>query len=336
MSTAHASKSPSTAKTPSPPPETLPAWLPVSRGVALFLSGFLLLQVWGEMQFPSTSSVWWWIDLRPLPPLATRALMSLHGCLLLLFAVHGEEARPLRALTWCGTAALFAVSLLNAYQWYARLGAGEIATPVRIPVFLQTAAFLSVALAGLSVRIPENVERRKNLVAGMIAFDICLVLFPLAQILCLGPVDDRGDADVVVIRIPYSDSDAIEEARLAIAGELTWERPVCLIGSRESLELWSSVLTATRGEERREVHLLQSEEERAFPLAELKKLATEQAWTSALVVAEPLTLPRNRMLTARIGLSTTQLPLERAVPSDWGRILRELPALWVTYLHRNN
>lgn len=64
-----------------------------ARGIALFLGGFSLLNLVGEVRSPGFDANPWWIDLRLLPTLAGRAL--LHYLLREVAALWVYYLRPL-------------------------------------------------------------------------------------------------------------------------------------------------------------------------------------------------------------------------------------------------
>ena len=91
-----ASSEPAVPKRPEPDP---PGWLAVSRGVAIFVGFFCLLNLAGELFHPGFDANIWWIDLRPIPMQAVRAILALAGLLLLIFGAHPVDHPIVRTLT---------------------------------------------------------------------------------------------------------------------------------------------------------------------------------------------------------------------------------------------
>jgi hypothetical protein len=84
----------------------------VTRGVALFLGVFTILNVVGDLAFARANTNVWWLDLWPVPILAARILMLGIALALMLYAVWptfaariGAVAQPL--LFMAAAAAIF-------------------------------------------------------------------------------------------------------------------------------------------------------------------------------------------------------------------------------------
>lgn len=326
---------PDAARTPASivlPPPRVPAWHAVTRGVALFFGLFLLLQVWAELRAESLWTDWWWIDLRPVSPFTARGLLALYGILLVIFALSGDEPKPLRFLCWACSIALFGFALWNTFRWYGDLTTGAIRSPVHVPCFLQTAAFLSVVMAGLARR-PSDGERGGAFLIGLLTFDVCVVILPLVQILCAGSLDDRGKFDTMVVIVPENDTGDENALKVCVSILKASPRsPVCLIGSAERIAAWSDRLSAEMKADVNHLETIESTGDDRRAIRALAKRAVEAKWSSILAVGEAIGLPRWRIQIARIPLAVTQAPFTRRTPDEWGRILAELPLFWMSVL----
>src|SRR5262245_47200224 len=110
----------------------------ISRGLAIFLGVFTLLNVAGDLRFRGSDANLWWIDFAPLPAWASRLVLVLLA-IVLLANKRSIEARALILLTL-----LFAAA--NAIRFYVLLARGEIQSSAPIPFSLLVVAALIVIL----------------------------------------------------------------------------------------------------------------------------------------------------------------------------------------------
>ena len=101
-------------------------WLPVARAIAVFLGGFSLLNLVGELRATGFDANLWWIDFRPLPVWLSRLALAATGITLLAFGVRPEMVRWRRAITLGIIAALLTVTLGNAGRFWWLLARGEV------------------------------------------------------------------------------------------------------------------------------------------------------------------------------------------------------------------
>lgn len=177
------------------------------RGVALFLGVFSVLNVVGEWFIRGFDANIWWIDLHPLPAWACQTAMLLAG-VMAVFAFAPTwfgRRRWLARATSIYLLALIAICLLNSVRFYRLVGQGEIQSSFPLPLSLVIACFLVLVLSRV-VRAaktpPSGLEgaTKKNAAAGIaIAFVLCAVIFPVAQMFCFGLTDYRRPADAVVV-----------------------------------------------------------------------------------------------------------------------------------------
>lgn len=310
-----------------------PLWHAVSRGVALFLGAWCLLDVWSDVRFPSAETNWIWIDLRPLPAIAARGGLSLLGVLLLYFAIGKTLSPPLRGLSIGLTGALFGAALINTVQWYGAVSEGEIRSLVRVPLVLQTAAFSSVILAGLIAHASQEVTppARKHWILAIVVFDVCLVLLPVTQILCSGTVDDRRSHDVLLIDLAAASEPELAESTRERIFELARENPdaaLALIGDTSTTRVLRDELAAEWPA--RAIVVAERPDRAGDRKSMVRALAAEHQWRRALACGDPVVLPRLRFDALRAGLVVSQVPLRWEIPDDWPAIGREIPALWLS------
>ena len=159
-----------------------------ARGLALFLGGFTVLNLAGDLRLGTNANVWW-IDFAPLPLLATRLLLFAVGVALILWAVSTKR----RSLTTILIAAAFIAAIANSVRFYVLLSRGDIASKLPIPLSL----FIAIALAFILAAMRRSGETHR--VAFAASFVAAAILFPLAQISLFGLTDYRRPADVIVV-----------------------------------------------------------------------------------------------------------------------------------------
>lgn len=174
-------------------------WLAgAARGLALFIGGFSLLNLVGELRHAGFDANLWWIDLHYLPAPWDRVVLAASAVALLAFALRPQMSFWRRGLTGLLTAALVAATALNIVQFYILLVRREILTSVPVPFSLLVCLSLLVVLrVAASWRSPA---RGLRCFGAMVAiFGMCPVIFPLAQMFCFGKTDYRRAADVIVV-----------------------------------------------------------------------------------------------------------------------------------------
>ena len=115
-------------------PVALRLMFAATRGVALLLGAFTLLNVLGELRNPGFDANLWWIDLRFANALLVRATMLVTGLLLVAFGVRLAFA-PLRGLglrSWLGW--LILVAAFNSWTFLRLVSTGEIRSGFPLPL----------------------------------------------------------------------------------------------------------------------------------------------------------------------------------------------------------
>ena len=180
-------------------PVALRLMFAATRGMALLLGAFTLLNVVGELRNPGFDANLWWIDLRFANVLLGRVAMLVTGLLLVVFGVRPTFA-PLRGwglCSWLGL--LMLVAAFNSWTFLRLVSAGEIRSDFPLPLsgvmlIVLTANFWAVGQRELA-RHSRGLDRSACLGAIVAA----AVLFPLAQMYCFGRTDYRRQADVIVV-----------------------------------------------------------------------------------------------------------------------------------------
>jgi hypothetical protein len=274
-------------------PRPAAAWVAVCRGVALALGTIAWLNLLSELRRGGVAVNLWWIDLPPVPrPLATLGLMF-SAVVLIAFAVFPRMPRGVRL---CGAVLVLGLFGLAVRHALATSGASD-----GLPFSLHIAAALAVVLAGLLTG-PRPIGRpwRDGSIAA-VAFSVCVLGFPLAQMWCFGQCDQRRRADAALGF--GSDTDAATDPETA-----------------ERLRVATSL--------HRQEHVLRLLVGRDI---EAVRAAGVQ---SVLVVAPPERLPRMVLALRQRGITAHGVPVpERRPPAArWRTVLRESAALWLYFL----
>ncbi len=175
-------------------------WNTTARGLAIFIGGFSLLNLAGELRHPGFDANLWWIDLRPLGPAVAHGFLGIAGALLLAYGIKTPQRMWRRAATGLATVMLLILTGANAVAVRTLASQGEIATNCPVAFSLLMVIALAWILTAAWVRSPSAHPARK-LEVSLIALTVaaCLVGFPLAQMYCFGMTDYRRPADAVVV-----------------------------------------------------------------------------------------------------------------------------------------
>ncbi len=121
----------------------------IARGLALFLGGFSLLNLAGELKHPGFDANLWWIDLRMLGPVLSRGLLGATSLLLITWGIRPARGSPRRIATGIATALLLAAAVGNAVVIRMLAGGQIIATDCPISFSLLIAIALAWILAAV-------------------------------------------------------------------------------------------------------------------------------------------------------------------------------------------
>jgi len=173
-------------------------WSCIPRGLALFLGGFALLNIAGDLIAPGFDANLWWIDLRRIPTPATTLFLLTSGIVLIAFGLRPTCSRLRRCATLVTASLLCVAALANAGQFYLLLAGNGIHAGLPLPLSLLIAAALCLVIAAC-LRARPQLSRRAELLPALAVCAFCGLLFPLAQMLCFGKTDYRRPADLAVV-----------------------------------------------------------------------------------------------------------------------------------------
>jgi len=205
----------------------------IARGAALFIGGFTLINMIGELFVGGFDANLWWIDTRPLPTVVASPRLWAAALLMLAFALRpamGSIRRrtslavigvtativasnvavfiklvadgsivagfplPFSAMVMVGLVMmLVAVLLAGAPQPTPGVSAGDTPTPTTAAP--DDPAGLTDTHANTATRRPR--WKRRAAMAGATA--ACAVAFPVMQMMCFGYTDYRRPADAIVV-----------------------------------------------------------------------------------------------------------------------------------------
>ena len=155
----------------------------MTRGLALFLGAFTLLNLAGDSRFDVNL---WWIDLSPLLPRGVAIVTLAAFAVAMIALAFGKR----NAITTALTIVMLIASIANTIRYYVVLSRGEIHSNIPIPLSLLIAIALGVILSRADGEGP---------VAMIASFIAAALIFPLAQISLFGFTDYRRPADVIVV-----------------------------------------------------------------------------------------------------------------------------------------
>ena len=319
----------------------------VARGLALFLGAFSALNILGNARSPHFNANHWWIDFRPVEPLAADAFLGLASFLLIAFAIKPSLSAGRRILTLTFTAALLIIAVWNTIVYYVLLAGKSVQTDFPVAFSIFVGAALATIVLGV-VRSPERLDKRKRKTGGIAIALVVLILalaFPLGQIYCFGKTDYRRPADVIVVfgaRV-YANgrvSDALAD-RMRTGCKLYHDGLASMLilsggpGDGAIHETQAMLAMAMDLQVPEEAIMLDAQGVSTQATVKNTVAAFRHLGIgSALAVSHFYHLPRIKMSYQRQGWEVYTVPaIERYQLSAMPKfILREIAALWVYYL----
>ncbi|MDB6064987.1 MAG: hypothetical protein JWR26_1195 [Pedosphaera sp.] len=169
-----------------------------ARALAFFFGGFSLLNLIGNLVLTSFDTNLWWIDLRVLPQFPANLFLVAASLCLVGFAVRPPQRRWRRVLTAGMVSILAVVAFWNVVEFYYLFAQGRLRPWLPVPMSLFVLAALGLILRVNSWAASPALPNRSPLVV-VAAFAVCLIIFPVFQMICFGRTDYRRPADVAVV-----------------------------------------------------------------------------------------------------------------------------------------
>lgn len=170
-----------------------------ARGVALFLAGFTLLNLGGELFHRGFDASVWWLDLRGFPSWISNTLMLMFSLVLLGFACKPAASRFVVGLRTLTIVCAILIAARDAITFHDLLNRNVISSHFPLPFSMLVAALLLLVLVAVHLQSPTGLTPICGWAAIAASAAFCLVVFPLLQIHCFGWTDYRRPADVVVV-----------------------------------------------------------------------------------------------------------------------------------------
>ncbi|HEX2754516.1 MAG TPA: YdcF family protein [Candidatus Limnocylindrales bacterium] len=320
------------------------------RGIAIFLAGFTLLALVGDLRGRTADLALWFVDIRDLPRLVQAVLLGWFGVALAIWATAGAAGRLRRAAALVGCLVLAGFAARDVGRYASAVGSGQVQPAAPVPLSLVlTAGLLGMAIwiwrdPGLTFDRPW---RARSAVVG--AAVVTALAFPVLQIGFFGTTDYRRPADAAVILGARVYADGVPSPLLAdrIATGIELYRfglvPVLVMsggdgtdGFNEALVMRdqaiaagvdpSAILVDASGVNTDATvdHTLGLLAARLGSTANLRLIAVSQAYH----------LPRIQLAFSGAGIDVLTVPAVDPVPISEMPLLvaREIPAFWLYYV----
>lgn len=309
----------------------------VARGLALFVGALAGLGVFAKLRTRDFEAYLWWVDLRLLPDWLADTLVAALALSLLAWSVRRHCESPWR-IALLALLALFTLAMLgNASVFWWLQAHGRIHAAFPLPLSLLFAAGL--LFVGWHVRRNSPSAHR---LAQALACGLCVLIFPLLQVVGFGKTDYRRPAQAAVVfgARAYADgrpSDALAD-RVRTACQLYQQglvRRLIFSGGpgdgpvheTESMRRMALRLGVPDAAITRDEGGLNT----AATVRNTRSMLTSQ---STIAVSEFYHVPRIKLAFQRAGLDVRTVP---AQPAHWARawplksMAREVPAFWLYY-----
>jgi uncharacterized SAM-binding protein YcdF (DUF218 family) len=312
---------------------------PIARGLALFLGGFTLLNLVGDLRFRGAGANIWWIDFPLLPPVMRQLLLALIAVLLLAYAFVPQVGRWRLVFAFVILGVAIFAAAVNAAGFYGLLWRRQIASSIPLPLSLLVAATLTLIL------IAHTCAPEDRVVVFAAAFVLAAIAFPLAQISLFGLTDYRRPADLIVVfgARAYADgsaSDALaDRVRTACALYREGLAPRLLfsggpgdgaVDEPEAMRRLARTLGVPDEAIQLDPHGINTES----TVRNTMSLLSVKPWR-ILAVSHFYHLPRIKMTFQRYGAEVLTVPCDTSVPGQMPfNIVREDVAFWAYYLRR--
>lgn len=334
----------------------------LARGVALFFGLFSWLNLVGELRAPGFDQNIWWLDLRPLPTMATAAALALAGLLLVWWGLRPVAGEPRRLATAVVAALLGLVAMRNGVGFYRAWELGQIRPWMPLPLSFVLAAALfwiawSAGRSASTARFASGLRSatsgpsgsgRRSLSSALLvvgALVACGLIFPLAQQIFFGKTDYVRAAQVAVVfgaevhrdgHASVSLRDRVRTAaqlykaglaqRLLMSGAQGAGEPVNETAVMRSLAIGFGVPAAAIEVDPRGFNT-------AATVRDTVPMLRAAGDGRVAVVSDFFHLPRVKLAYERMGYDVITVPSRaHRIPQTTRLVLREVPAFWVYYL----
>jgi vancomycin permeability regulator SanA len=328
----------------------VPAGLRALRGFAIFLAGFTVIGLIGEIRGRTTDASLWWIDLRDLPVAVRIGLLLGLSVLLLLWAVGRAPGPRLRRVTAVACSLFALLALRDAARFVDLAGAGLIRTSSPVPLsLLVVLAFAILAIAAFRAPAADPGPSRRGWVSTGAAVIAWALLFPLAEMYFFGTTDYRRPANAAIVfgaRV-YASGDpsplladrirtGVELYRAGLVSTLVMSGGDGADGFNEATVMRDKAVAS--GVDPAAILVDPAGSTTEATVANTTALLTTRAGgvapTRLIAVSQAYHLPRIQLAFATVGIDALTVPAVDPQPIGEMPFLvaREIPAFWVYYL----
>lgn len=303
-----------------------------------------MLNLAGELRSPGFDANQWWLDLRIIPQQMATGILALQGVGLLLFAFRPNLPGLIKSVVILMLLCSTGFAVYNSLMYYQLLKAEAIQSAFPVPFSLQVIAMLLVVLVGVLNGSKYEGGSVRNVAGGLLAFALCLFVFPLSQMYCYGKTDYRRNADVILVfgcraHADGTASDALTD-RMTTACQLYQEGlapRIVLSGGPGDGEIHETAamkkIALEQGVPESAIMIDDKGWNTAETVNNLQPLIAERPEQSVLAVSHFYHLPRIKMAAQRKGLTFFTVPAKESMvlrDQPWF-LLREVAALWWYY-----
>jgi len=314
----------------------------VARGCALFIGGFTLAGVVGTLRRPHADLTVWWVAVPVVGRALETVLLVLVAAALLGYALAPRMGRRRRRLTVGLVLAFAAVTVWNGVDFYLAWRDGQFHPGVPAPLSFVVAAALGF-VAWAALRPPPR--RLPAAVVLVVTAAVCVLVFPLAQVLFFGRSDYRRPADAVVVFGAQVHEDGRPSTslkdRMATAVELHDQglAPYMVVSGAvgdsgyDEAEVMRDMAVAA-GVPAEHIVVDSAGVNTDATVADTAPIFDERGWTRVLAVSQFYHLPRVKLAYQRAGREVLTVPAGTSspIPQTPTLVAREIPAFWLYYL----
>ena len=320
-----------------------PGWgSAIGRGLAGFVGVFTLLNLFMALRMPGMDGDIWWIEGKPLPTVLGRVLLGLAAGGLLAGVLQPQQ-KLCRRSGWGGLALFLALCLLDMARFYQQYFDGTLHTRVPVPLVLIISLVCCGAVPALAV--PTG-NARRFIGLTILALLACLAGYPLALIACLGTIDEREPADLIVVFGAQAAADGTPSDALAdrmYTADMLYRQgmaPLLLLsGSLDDGNISEPDvmrrLAVAEGVSSKAILLDPYGYHTDATVCNTLPIVRQRQLRRILAVSHFYHCPRIKLCYQRAGLSVCTVPARNSedLENRIFMLMREIPAFWTYYLH---
>jgi len=325
--------------------DTAPAWVAISRSVALFWGLLSMINLIGELRSKSNIANIWWLDLRGIPAPYARGFLAVVAVLLISFALKSRLPGFIHKLAFVVVLFLITITGWDAYQFLQSLKAETAEAPLTVPFTAYVAISFLIIWLGLFARSDPLGHPGRTLLLSSITLMLCILGFPIAQIYAFGKQDQRQQSELVAVFSNHLPPGAMAESALHDRVNLAIQiykagtaQKIVFIGSHDPNAMADTNTmkqqATVAGVSIDDLLFINQDGDTSAATLALAELAAARQQKQLQVVSDFYQLLRIKLYCAQLGLHVRTVPTRRAdKPAALLPILlNESAALWSYYL----